>query len=425
MNMPCLDPKHPKRHITHLHTPLGVRSVYDSVSFCTRCGSCQQACPLYRQTRQENFSPRGLNQLVRLFMEGKLTLAKHGADVKAQFAACLLCGQCTAQCAGRVPTAEHVLEMRRALGLRVLPGSLQRFLRLRETNPRRFAVWMYAGLWARRIGLLFLLRPVLPVWLRRLDEMLPSKLPLRHLDFLQQTTYTSRIGTIYMPSWETQWLCPQQGKAVLALLQKKHRVRIWENTATGLFSFLYGDVRESRKQLRKLIRRHRSAQCPVIVVDDIDEYQFLRNAPQLFEGFAGWKSWAENLARSTRFITDFIPLSSLKARRSEGPVRLLGGCYRGPAADVLEKSCKILTTLFKQNFVEYEDPLFGWPPVLAGLAGTSFAIRTEGEIVKNIARTQTKTVVVLSGLTALAVNATLARYYPAAKAVPIAQVVSR
>lgn len=54
---PVLDPLRPERHLPVLQTPFGQRSVYDSISFCNRCGSCQQACPTYLLTAQEPFPP--------------------------------------------------------------------------------------------------------------------------------------------------------------------------------------------------------------------------------------------------------------------------------------------------------------------------------------------------------------------------------
>ena len=71
---PQLDPLHPKRHLTLLDTPFGERSVYDSLCFCNRCGSCQQACPTYWLTHEETFAPRGRNQLARLIAEKKLNV---------------------------------------------------------------------------------------------------------------------------------------------------------------------------------------------------------------------------------------------------------------------------------------------------------------------------------------------------------------
>ena len=81
---PQLDPLHPTRHLAALDTPFGPRAVYDSVSFCNRCGSCQQACPTYLFTSQETFSPRGRNQLVRLITEGKLKLTGENRTLAEQ-----------------------------------------------------------------------------------------------------------------------------------------------------------------------------------------------------------------------------------------------------------------------------------------------------------------------------------------------------
>ena len=90
---PQLDPQHPARHLCRLETPFGARTVYDSVSYCNRCGSCQQACPTYLLTLQETFSPRGRNQLVRLAAEGKLNLTRNRRQAEETLNSCLLCGR--------------------------------------------------------------------------------------------------------------------------------------------------------------------------------------------------------------------------------------------------------------------------------------------------------------------------------------------
>ena len=108
-----------RRRLDRLYTPFGPRTLYNSAAYCTRCGSCMQACPLYQLTAQETYSPRGRNQLLRLALEQKINPNAQDPVLLELLQTCTLCGRCTQVCPGRVPTAEHVLEMRRALNLQV------------------------------------------------------------------------------------------------------------------------------------------------------------------------------------------------------------------------------------------------------------------------------------------------------------------
>lgn len=72
------------------------------LSACMRCGVCQSACPLFRQTRREADVARGKLALLE-GLAGHLFRDSRGVDERLD--RCLLCGSCQAVCAGGV----HVL----------------------------------------------------------------------------------------------------------------------------------------------------------------------------------------------------------------------------------------------------------------------------------------------------------------------------
>lgn len=210
-----LDPLHPKRHLRTLHTPFGPRAVYDSASFCTRCGSCQQACPTYVLTAEETFSPRGRNQAVRLAAEGKLNPAQNKELLSRLVNSCLLCGRCTQACAGKIPTAEHMLELRRTLNGRALPALLHTLLSWRSRRPGLFRFIVRAGLALRRAGAVRLLRLMgltrLPglTWINHADDILPARTPAfaKRLRQAQIPAAPQDPALIYLPSLEAEFLC--------------------------------------------------------------------------------------------------------------------------------------------------------------------------------------------------------------------------
>lgn len=423
---PQLDPLHPQKHLQELETPFGKRSVYDSVAYCTRCGCCQQSCPIFLHAQQETFSPRGRNQLLRLLIERKLKVEKDSSLIPQIIASCTLCGRCTQACAGKIPTPEHVLEMARAYRLKRLPLLLQAILQTREKSPRLFAFLVRTGLFWRRLGLFKLLRtfwitkiPSL-TWLNYTDDILPKKIiPLAKLlktNFTQPET--SDCSLIYLPSLEAAFFLPELAIQTLKAVQKKgEKPLLWQNFSCGLFSYVYGNLSCSKSQVRKLILKHKNIQGGTLplLTDSIDVYNFLKKAPQLFAGHPAWEEKARNFAEKICFVTDFLTGNDLKETFS-GPVRLETSALFSRENDAFQASKQILKTLFHKNFVEclYTDadmPAFGY-----AFARPKEASQLGMQAVRTIARTQAKTVFTLSGLSALELSFYLRKFYPNAQA---------
>ena len=391
---PQIDPLHPKRHLTELHTAFGERSVYDSSAYCTRCGSCQQACPTYQIFHQETFSPRGRNQTLRLLAEGKLKLAANRDLLLQSVDSCLLCGRCTQACAGKIPTPEHILEMRRALQKRVLPRPLQAILHLRSAAPSLFGSLLRTGL----------------------DELLPKKIPSLKKLLKELPPAEGTPKKIYRPSLEAEFFMPQLALSVLKTAGE--RTILWHNMSSGLFEYVYGDLRQSKKAVRRLIVRHlktEKAKLP-LVTDSIDVYNFLQKAPQLFAGNKFWQKKAAAFAKKITFAAELLPKKPLQTKTFATPVRLEPSALFTRESIPAQKSEAILKTLFRKNFVEcsYTDadiPAFGY-----ALAKLELHEKIALSAVRTVARTQTGTVFTLSGLSALELDYRLKKFFPSAKA---------
>ena len=414
---PVFEPMESTKHRTNLQTPFGERSIYNSISFCNRCGSCAQVCPTFRLSGQETDSPRGRNQAARLVLEGRLKITDAG--LHASIFSCTLCGRCTQVCAGKIPTAQHVLEMQRTLRKRKLPWLLQHLLTWRGKKPELFRLIVQTSLFLRPLWKTAALVPGIH-WLKGVDQLLPKKIVSLKKKLAQQqlTVYEEHVDFIYLPSLETEFFQPEIGLSSLRLLNQRGRSSLWHNTACGLFEFVYGDLRQSRRLLRGLIRRYHKIENGTrpLVTDSLDVFHFLKQAPQLFAENTQLQQQAEKFADKVQFITDFFPVDLTIPDGVSLPVQLDFGALFERESTPIFQTISLFKTLFKQNFVEcgytdFDTPAFGYRFTRANQnAALQF------ERAKNIAQHQVKTIFTFSGLCALELACTLRRFYPAAKA---------
>ena len=414
---PLLDPQHAKEHIDQFPSPQGPRSLYDSVCYCNRCNVCAQSCPTFRLKQDEFFSPRGRNQIVRLVLEGKFKIAPYRQEIENSMASCLLCGACAAACPGKTPTAEHVLEMQRALKSRPLPILLYKILSWRTSAPQLFEAVLNIGRLARNIGLIKLMRisqmtrlPFLR-WINHADDILPKKTQFLH-HYLHQQTPPHHPDVFYLPSFEAAYLDGTLGLAAWQKLQAKHPQVLW-GLSSGLFEYVYGSVRRARYAAQKLIIAAGTGTAPV-VTDSADVFFFIKNYPRLFARHKTWEKKARRLAERVRFIGEYLPKQATAEKY--GRVQLDRSALFNFEQDAFEKTEKKFRFIFKKNLLHYgyrdtPTPPFGYAFRKGNLAQEVCFCR-----VKDIARTQTDTVFFLSGLSALELNYWLKKYYPGAKA---------
>lgn len=423
---PILDALHPKQHLSVLPGPGGKqRTIYDSVSYCNRCNLCSANCPSYRLTQDEFFSPRGRNQIIRLVMEEKIKILPNQANLQRSMDGCLLCGACMAACPGGIPTPQHVLEMHRTLRQRPLPWILQKLLHWRTTAPAWFEFLINTGRLARNIGIIFLLRKCtitkLPFlrWLNHADEILPPKTVFLKARLKRQKIpfHPQNPDVFFLPSLEAGYLDSKLGLSCLRWLEGK-RTEVLFGLSSGLFEYVYGSLRLARHAAQKIIKKAGNGTAP-LVTDSADVYLFLKNYPLLFSHNRTWEKKARRLAARVRFIADYIPAKTVSPSPN-GRVQLDTSALFSFQTEAFVQSEKILRAIFKKNLLHYgykdtPTPAFGYCFRKNNIAKEVCFCR-----VKEIARTQTDKVFLLSGLSVLELNFWLKRYYPGAKAEHIA-----
>lgn len=196
---------------------------------CMHCGFCQQVCPTYLATGDENESPRGRLFLMRAVEEGRLSL---DASVAAHLDHCLDCRACETACPSGVEYG-RVLEPFRVRQRAERPqdapatsqglaGKLQR-----EIVPDRARMnrWLAPARAGQRLGLGKLahalrLPKLLPQGLQRMVEQLPPPPPRTRAipEHLASTASEPgpRVGLFLGCAGET--FTPQVNRAVAAIL---------------------------------------------------------------------------------------------------------------------------------------------------------------------------------------------------------------
>ncbi len=379
----------------------GLCSLQESVARCTRCNGCVQSCPSYFIYKEETFSPRGRNQILRLLLERKIKPVQHIELLERAATHCMLCGRCTRACAGHLAMAEHTLALRQALDVNVLPATLRGVLRWRSRRPDLLAKLANTYYFLRRIGAARLARLALPLrWLKHLDDILPDH-PMTLPAALRQAGIKAdadRPGALYLPGPETAYVCGQ----------KKNPRLLW-GFSSGLMEQVYGDKIPLLKTARRLLlewEKWAQGRKLPLVTDSIEIYSFLKNYPVLFASMPGWCARAEALAAQVRFITDFMPLRG-KAAGNVAKTAWDRSGLLSPQDAPLPRVQKILKTHFGKNLVECEYSRFPLPAGGAGFAQGCPAREMVLENVKNVARGNIKQVFCLSGLAALELGAQL------------------
>jgi glycolate oxidase iron-sulfur subunit len=172
-SLPVISPQAP--------TVLGRGIDYELFMDCVHCGLCLGSCPTYVETGNENDSPRGRIYLWRAVTDGRAELS---GEVRRHLDLCLECRACETACPSGVQYGKIIGSYRKdmaklgtaAPGL----GRLQRWMLFHLTPHARRMRWALAPLRIlERLGLRGLvdrLGGLLPPSLRRMQQILPSRL---------------------------------------------------------------------------------------------------------------------------------------------------------------------------------------------------------------------------------------------------------
>ena len=245
-----------------LNPALGQQSLAQSARTCNGCGACSRACPVYNIDKAEVNSPRGRNQLLHYLLARRVQNSISKKDLLRPAEGCIMCSQCTAACAARVPTAKHMLHLKTALGAK--PGL---FLELAARMPRLFFA------------------------IKTLRVKKPQ---------------SDKTQIFYMPNADGA----KHMQASIALISKKHPdIKIIKSGLYLSRAALTAGAPVT-KILDNILAEYgaaHAAHTPAIVVDNIEDFRLLKQSVEFGEKY-------RPLAQAAQFITEHLKPIKIKPR---------------------------------------------------------------------------------------------------------------
>jgi len=340
---------------------MNVSERYDDIAGCNGCGFCQTACPIFRSTGYEGGVARGRLALLRAVIEGRL---EWSPDLEEPLYSCLLCGACTSNCFGAIPTAELVTMARAEYLEKVGRKSIHRLLfDTLLPYPRRLHLAARAAALGKNSGASELARALglLRIFGRDLSraEAIVDRLPARPFrERFKPGVYDGQgrgRPVAYFVGCGVDVVSHAVGEATLGLLRRFSRsVRVLENNCCGLPAWSYGDLDAARRLAGKHLPLIEAAGADLVVTDCSSCTGFIKKYPELFAESDPRRRLAESVAAKARDVSEWLAAEVVPSSRAlEGRrVTFHDPCHAVRGQGLVQEPRELLRRMPGAEFVE-------------------------------------------------------------------------
>ncbi|MEL7565670.1 MAG: (Fe-S)-binding protein [Dehalobacterium sp.] len=281
---------------------------------CNRCGTCQDVCPTFKVTGNENDVARSRVRLARMAVEGKYPWGSE-AELTEHLKSCLLCKACVDQCPSNVATDEIMMQARAKTNMvKGLPlfnrlayrgvfshnrrlAALGKLIRIYQKSGARWVVKNSGVLKLfRDMGKAEDLLPYIPK--KTLREMLPEILcPPREV--------LHRVA--YYPGCAINVFYSSIGKASIEVLQKNRcQVLVTDSVCCGGPHQSGGDFEEAKRLARQNIDSVLSENVEAIITDCATCGSILKEYGELLEDDPEYREKAKEFSLKVKDINEFL-----------------------------------------------------------------------------------------------------------------------
>lgn len=329
---------------------------------CNRCGTCQDVCPTYQITGNENDVTRSRLRLVRLVLEGKY---KWGEDPELtdHIKSCLLCKACVTNCPSNVPTDQIMMharnEINKAKGLPLFNRIAYRgvFSHGDRLSVLTKLIRVYQNSFARSLvrksGFLNLLRnygkaeallPPIP------EKSLKARLP----EILKEVP-NPKQHVVYFTGCAINVFYGRFGMATIQVLQHNHcKVEVPSVVCCGGPHLSGGDFEEARRLAKINIDTILQLQPDAIITDCATCSGIMKEYDRLFEDDPQYQEKAKQFSALIRDVNEYLMNLALIPPQGviEGTATVHDPCHLGRGQKLAHPPRQILQSIPGLKFVE-------------------------------------------------------------------------
>lgn len=339
-----------------------LRTIYDEVAKCNRCGFCQAVCPIFEVTKDERSVARGHNVHVRKLIEGDLELDRELRDPLFE---CLLCRSCVANCFPAVRTDRSVVLGRAEYLKRVGQPKIMTFLfHTLLPDQRRMARYVRLAAMGKNSRVTRLVRALgLLKWFGRdLDKVegIVAELPTRffrdRLAGLALVPENPRMKVGYFVGCGFNFMLPHVSEATVEVLVRQGAaIAVAENGCCGLPAYSYGDLEAARAMARKNIEILEGMDVDLVMTECASCAARLKEYPELFADDPAMTARAERLAKRVKGFSELMqdrPLAAAPGPRESGKVTYHDPCHMSRYQGIAREPRNLLGRIPGVSYVE-------------------------------------------------------------------------
>lgn len=281
---------------------------------CNRCGTCQDVCPTFKVSGDENDVARSRLRLTRMVLEGKYSWGSE-TEMTSHLQSCLLCKACVTVCPSNVPTDEIMIQARAETNIvKGLPLFNRLAYRGVFSNNMRLVVlgklirfYQKSGTrWVvKNSGVLKLLGEM-----GKAEELLPG-IPRKTLREMLPEILTPPQDAIrkvtYYPGCAINVFYSQIGRASIEALQKnKCQVQVSDSVCCGGPHQSGGDFKEAKRLARENIDSVLLENVEAIITDCATCGSILKEYSELLEDDEDYREKAKAFSEKVKDINEFL-----------------------------------------------------------------------------------------------------------------------
>ncbi|MGQ9558175.1 MAG: (Fe-S)-binding protein [Desulfurispora sp.] len=314
------------------------------INRCSKCGSCREVCPVFRQLGSEPWVARARVQLAGAILTGQLNFSRR---LKQIMDTCLLCRACVERCPNGVRVDELVLWARaQALEHPQRPPARIVLLRGVLTHPRRLQLLGQAAALSQKTGLGKKLR----------GQLLP-RVPVRPFPrlFTPREIKNPRCRVLYFAGCLTRYAYQQTGRAVLKVLEQNNvQVILSAPDCCGMPALAAGDLPTARDLARRHVIAWQNTPADYIVTDCASCGEMLKTYGRLLARDEIWRAAGDMAGRVVDINAFLVHRTALATGQRQVPLTVTyhDPCHLKRGQGVFREPRQILSAIPGLELVE-------------------------------------------------------------------------